>query len=197
MAKAPRAAGLQTPRERMWAAALQFSEFSVAEWRSATSLPIPGHATAASYLRVLLKNGLVVVASPGKLARDPNAREPRRYRVAEVRTVAPRVAADGRAITMGDVASAAWRAMQVLRVFDAAELQAAASLPGTGDAPGFSMSASTCRYYIARLRNAGYLQAMPAKRGRYRLVRNTGALAPALMCRSGVLDRNTGEFFAL
>jgi hypothetical protein len=90
---------------------------------------------------------------------------------------------------------AMWRAMQVLREFDYREIAASAS------ANDLVVKPATAQSYVQALDRAGYFKTVreskPGTPARHRLVRDTGAHAPAITRRKCVFDRNTGTFAEL
>lgn len=108
---------------------------------------------------------------------------------------APRVRADGSAVTQGEVTEQLWTAMCGLRDgFDFRDLMQAGSI---------EISEDTARDYCKRLLAAGYLRVLtmanPAagRIARYRLIRPSGPQAPQVQRVRQVYDPNTGAVYPL
>lgn len=108
---------------------------------------------------------------------------------------APRLRADGSAVTQGEVVAQLWCAMLGLKDgFDFRELMQGASI----DIPE-----ETAKDYCKRLLAAGYLRVLVkadphAKRiARYRLIRASGPQAPQVQRVRQIFDPNTGEVYRL
>jgi hypothetical protein len=92
----------------------------------------------------------------------------------------------------------------VLKKFDWHAIHRAANLAPRDGKPGLEVSELAAKTYVGRLAVAGYFKTVtPSKHlgGRggatpavYHLVRDTGALPPAVTKRKVVYDRNLGEF---
>lgn len=182
--------GMLTPRERLWAAARKLRTFTLMQWQDATK-PVVLFATCETYLDCLVAGGyLKPLDAPQRSARGHFTEI--RYQLVKDALDAPRLDRQGNAVTQGLGTLAMWRAMQILKSFDWHDVQRAASLP---DAP---VKADTAKSYVNALAAAGYFQLLqPSKPGtaaRYRLLRRTGAHAPAITRRKVVFDRNSGEF---
>ena len=113
------------------------------------------------------------------------------YVVDRPQALTPRVDAQGRESRAPLGVIAMWRAMKVRRTFDAAQLAADAT---QGD---ITCTLGTAKSYLQQLKRAGYLaverESVPGRLARYRLVRDTGPLPPAVTRAKVVFDRNTGE----
>lgn len=181
--------GMLTPRERLWAAARKLRSFTLVEWQDATK-PVVLLQTCETYLDCLVAGGYL--KSKGPVPRKGGDFAQVTYELVKDTLDAPRLDRKGRPVTQGNVTLAMWRAMNVLKTFDWHDIQRAASLP---NAP---VPANTASSYVKALATAGYFQTLqPSKPGtaaRFRLVRRTGAHAPAITRRKTVFDRNKGEF---
>lgn len=83
----------------------------------------------------------------------------------------------------------AWRSMRILRTFTQAELQMTAEI-----------RRANVKFFVARLLDAGYLRIATPRRGgyspnRYRLVRDSGPLAPIPWKNGEVFDPNTRQIW--
>jgi hypothetical protein len=188
-------AGMLTPRERLWAAARKLRTFTLIEWQDATQ-PVVRIDTCETYLRSLVNGGWIEAIPQAKVKKK--GFDQTRYRLVKDSLDAPRVARDGSRVTQGLATLAMWRAMQVLKNFDWHDVQRAASLPARGTDQAIKVTAESAKAYINALARAGYFTtlqaAKPGTAARYRLVRNTGAHAPAVTRRKVVFDRNVGDF---
>lgn len=107
---------------------------------------------------------------------------------------APRVRADGSAVTQGEVTEQLWLSMRGLKVFDFRELMQSASI---------EISEATAKDYCKRLLSAGYFRVVtkadPHKGiiARYRLIRPSGPKAPQIQRALQVYDPNTAEVYAI
>lgn len=197
MASKVKLAGLRTTRERLWEAARRLGEFDLSEWRDACALPVPTYGMAASYRQCLVASGHIVMVKPARTTNKAGHSEEARYRVAIDCLEAPRVDSAGKA-TKAYGRLAMWRAMQVLKNFSVAEVAISSSLPATNGKPAFIVTLRATQAYVQGLAKVGFLSVTgKGKATRYRLVRNTGALAPVMTNRRGVLDRNTRQFHDL
>lgn len=188
--------GLQTPRERIWAAILYTAalnkplrHFDRAVVQDHCN-PMVSFTAVKDYFVDLEAAGYITqVASrppkPGKLGTTHV------YTLAKAPGTAPRVGAAGQLATHTGV-DAMWQAMKVLQSFDHHGIARAATLAECIVKPG------TAKAYVNALARAGYLTVLrPAKSGTaatYRLGNNTGPHAPAITRLKTVFDRNTGEF---
>lgn len=186
---------LLSPRERMWEAMCTLVLFTPSQI-SDKAHPVSMDA-ATSYLDGLVNAGFVhKVAS---CARRPGAKGfcASKYRVVRLVPVAPMLDKHGKPVTPPLGVLAMWRAMKIRRVFDV-DMIAADATQGVVACPP-----ATAAAYIKHLNAAGYLrEEAPAQRGpgrtpaRYRLMRDTGPLPPAVTRAKVVYDRNLGELFA-
>lgn len=193
--------GLQTPRERIWAAIRSMRAFSNAPFTQCqvqdACHPMVLLSAVDDYFEDLERAGFIQRAGKGK----PIKGMPRHvttgieYRLVKDQFEAPRLSG-GKPVTQGMGTLAMWRAMKVMQKgFDHNEVAKAASQDG------FVVKAGTAKTYVLALARAGYFQQLkPARPGtpaRYRLVNNTGPHAPAITRRKCIFDRNTGTFAEL
>lgn len=182
-------AGMRTPRERVWKAVRQLRTFTLLELQEATDPLVPWR-TLASYADWLRKAGYITADAPQ--GRRSRGFDEVYYRLAQDSFQAPRVTRSGHPVTQGTATLAMWRAMIALKEFSWHDIQIAASLPGLPVAP------QGAKTYINALGRAGYFRPVSASKpgtaARFRLIRNTGPLAPAITRSKTVFDRNTGEF---
>jgi hypothetical protein len=182
-------AGKRTPRERMWAAMRKLGTFAPTQIEDAAH-PITLESVL-DYVAALAKAGFVRQIKAQ--SREGAARFTHTQYVVERPVVAqaPRVDAEGRESRAPLGVIAMWRAMKVRRSFDAAQLAADAT---QGD---ITCTVGTAKSYLAQLKRAGYLaverESVPGRLARYRLIRDTGPLPPAVTRAKVVFDRNTGE----
>lgn len=181
-------AGLLTPRERIWRAVRKLRKFTRLELQDATE-PLVLFGTLDTYVNSLVAGGyLVTTREPG----PPGTEQA--YRLVRDAFEAPRLNVRGEEVNQGLPTLAMWRAMKVLRDFDHIDIARAASV---GEVV---VKVSTAKSYVNVLKRAGYFMCIRASKpgtpARYRLVRDTGAHAPAITRRKVVFDRNTGEFLA-
>jgi hypothetical protein len=181
-------AGNRTPRERMWAAMRRLDTFTPSQiWDRAHPITLEA---VLDYVAGLAKAGFVRQVKAQ--TRDAAARfSTTLYMVERPVALAPRVDADGRESRAPLGVVAMWRAMKVRRSFDAAQVAADAT---QGD---ITCTLGTAKSYLQQLKRAGYLaverESVPGRLARYRLVRDTGPLPPAVTRAKVVFDRNTGE----
>lgn len=187
---------MQTPRDRVWRAAMTFRKGA-----SFTKTSLQEHCTPMVPWTVL-DDYLPALELAGYLKRvggkepAPGAMgQPIAYTRTKDSYEAPRIDKAGKPVTQGTATLSMWRAMKVLRAFDYREIAQAATLAPVVVAPGSAKS------YINALARAGYLQQVKASKpgvpAKYRLVKNTGPHAPAITRRKCVFDRNTGDFAEL
>lgn len=183
-------AGLRTPRERMWPAMRALAEFSIADVEHRAH-PISRDAVR-SYLQGLIAAGYVEALPPT----DPAALKGKvvalRYRVVKSPAIVPQLDKHGQPIAPSLGTLAMWRAMKVRKVFDAEQLARDATQGAV------TCTLATAKSYVSKLATAGYLRievkASPGGRlARYRLMKDTGPLPPAITRAKVVFDRNTGE----
>lgn len=188
--------GLMTPRERIWNAILslpknaQFTKTTLQDHCH----PMVSWTAVDDYLPALEKAGYIKrtggqSVAPGRLGL------PITYTLLKRAPEAPRLSKLGEPVTQGTANLAMWRAMKVLKSFDYVDICNAATMPPLVVKP------QTAKSYVLLLARAGYLQEVRASKpgtpARYRLLRNTGAHAPAITRRKCVFDRNTGTFAEL
>ncbi|NTT88536.1 helix-turn-helix domain-containing protein [Tabrizicola fusiformis] len=105
---------------------------------------------------------------------------------------APRVRADGSAVTQGAITMQLWRAMTMLKEFSYVDLVQHASI---------EIPEATSKDYCKRLLAAGYLRVLvkadpsAARIARYRLIRASGPKAPQVQRVRQVFDPNTGTAY--
>lgn len=185
-------AGMLTPRDRMWATIRKLKKCSCMQVQEAAGSPYLNLDTIQEYLVRLVEAGyLVALNKQGHDARDKYTEV--HFKLAKDSFEAPRINKAGKAVTQGTPTLAMWRAMKALKEFDYREVQHAASLGKL-----CVVSAQTAKSYVLLLARAGYFRTLREAAGpipaRYRLVRDTGAHAPAITRRKSVFDRNTGAF---
>lgn len=192
------AGGTLTVRERIWTALRRQSRPFT---KAAIALAAEAHRDAVrSYFEQLLKGGYLRAVGraprPGKRYGEKrrNWWRAMRYELArDVGIEAPRLRRDGSLATLGRGREQLWRAVKILREFDARELQAAA---GTAEYPVALLSAKA---YILQLARGGYL--VLSRRGRngvysrYRFIpaMNTGPRSPIARKSGAVFDPNLGR----
>lgn len=186
--------GLQTPRERVWAAILLLAKTQPEGFgRDAIQdkcNPMVRWTLVDDYTEDLVKSGHLARV-PGSGARK-DVQQPLLFTLTKASGTAPRVSQAGLKVTQGSGNEAMWRAMKVLPVFDHQDIARAATLGSC------TVSVATAKTYVAHLARAGYLTTIkPSKPGtpaKHRLDRNTGMHPPAITRLKVVFDRNTGEF---
>ncbi|MDI3381027.1 hypothetical protein ACFPPF_06615 [Xenophilus aerolatus] len=182
-------AGNMTPRDRIWRAIRTLRTFTTMQVQDHTEPLVPMRA-CLSYVQWLVNAGHLSVVEAHRTKGDNGKYVEQTYRLVRDAFQAPRVNRQGERVSQGIATLAMWRAMKVLREFDWHEVQRAASTDAHPIAP---LTAAT---YVRALARAGYFRAViapkPGKAGRYRLVRDTGAHAPAITRHKQVFDRNTG-----
>ena len=189
MARKPllEATGKLGPRERVWASVRRLKNFTYAELGAVTRTV--DVQTLKSYVRALERAGYL--ARKGSNAPG----QPQRFELAKDAGIeAPRVNADGKAITLGGKQQALWRSMRILRTpFTLVELAAAASTDRA------VVSVECAKKFIRYLRLAGYVtiarDAEPAHAATYRLIpsKYTGPRAPVISVAAHVYDPNLGQ----
>ncbi len=188
--------GLQTPRERVWAAARELAgadkagKFNALEVQDATK-PLVNFGITSEYMRLLAKGGyLAEVKKATPMKQHGNRVSTPVYRLVKDQFEAPKVNVNGGPALKGRGNEAMWTAMKVLPSFDYRDIASAASLDE------LVIAQTTARKYVNYLALAGYFQTLRAptrlKPGRYRLERRTGPHAPAITRTKVVFDRNTG-----
>lgn len=189
--------GLQTPRERVWAAIRQlrtgFTVWSVQD----TAMPLVGFDAAMDYIRELEAAGYVRQVSGSKPVPGRGGLKSRpTFDLVKDSPEPPQLLSGGKP-AQGTGVLAMWRSMKVMTGgFSIDDLVRAASVPGV-----LTVTRLTAQAYVLALTKAGYLKPdTPLRSGvtnRWRLVRNTGPHAPAITRRKCVFDRNTGTFAEL
>ncbi|MDO8776586.1 MAG: hypothetical protein Q7K57_49310 [Burkholderiaceae bacterium] len=188
--------GLQTPRERVWAAMLKLSRAPFDGTFDKLVLqdhcdPMVPFTVVDDYLDALEASGHLQRVS-GKAPIKGQFTESIRFKLIKARGEAPRVQRSGGLVKQGGGNEAMWRAMKVLSVFDYKDIGRAATL---GD---LVVKPEAAKCYVLALARAGYLTLIkPPKSGapgRYQLTNNTGMHAPSITRKKVVFDRNTGKF---
>jgi hypothetical protein len=178
-----------TPRQRIWASVRKLRIFTLVELQDAVQ-PVAPFKTLEFYVYALVKAGYVAAVA-AQTSTDQRFDEVQ-YKLIKDALEAPRLGRYGDKVTQGAATLAMWRAMQVLREFDWHEVQRAASLPSLVIRP------QTAATYVYALNHAGYFRTIrrskPGTAARFRLIKNTGPLAPAITRSKSVFDRNTCEF---
>ncbi|RSZ35099.1 MULTISPECIES: hypothetical protein [unclassified Variovorax] len=181
--------GMLTPRQRLWQTMRKLRSFTVMELQDKTS-PVVNLWTCKTYVQWLAKAGYL--AAEERDAGSAALFQEFTYRVIKDSFEAPRVTGEGGKVEQGVATLAMWRAMKVLRQFDYLDIQRAASV---GEC---QVSQQSAKAYVNALSRAGYFRttrpSKPKVPAQYRLIRDTGAQAPAITRRKVVFDRNTGEF---
>lgn len=188
-------AGLRLPvsetgliRDRLWAEIRRIKRFGV------TDLVALGvrRETVTRYLAGLMAADILQKEKGQPAARGSFA--PWVYvLVHDVGAETPRVRKDGSPVTQGLAREQLWRAIRILREFNAIELRVAAS---TNAIP---VLLSEARFYLGKLCRAGYLHrvrpGVPGRLARYRLLptRNTGPKPPMVQASGDVYDPNLGR----
>jgi hypothetical protein len=185
-------AGLLTPRERIWQGIRKVrTGFTAQSLQESIGHPWLQIETTQEYLLHLTQAGYL--EHFGKQRRVNNRFGQVTFKLVKDSFEAPRIGDDGRVVTQGLKTLAMWRAMKALKEFDHHDIQRVASL-----GKACEITAHTAKSYTVLLAKAGYFRVMreakPGTPARYKLVRDTGAHAPAITRRKAVFDRNNGEF---
>lgn len=185
-------AGMLTPRERMWQTIRKLRQCTAEQLQEAAGRPFLNLETIQDYLLMLSRTGYLEALN--KQGHDARSKfDEVCFRLVKDSFDAPRINKAGKAVTQGTATLAMWRAMKALKEFDWHEVQSAASLGKL-----CVVTAQSAKSYVVLLARAGYFrtlrQSKPGLPARYRLVRDTGAHAPAITRRKAVFDRNTGQF---
>lgn len=171
-------------RQEMWLALKKTPDkITVSDLAARTKLH---RATVQRYLQALTAGGY--------LRHDPApVGQPASWvLIKDVGFHAPRVRADGSAVTQGEVTEQLWTAMCGLKEFDYRDLMHGASI---------EIPEATAKDYCKRLLSAGYLRVLttanPAlgRIARYRLIRASGPRAPQVQRVQQVFDPNTGAVY--
>lgn len=172
-------------RDRLWAEIRRIKRFGVADL---VALGVR-RETVTHYLAGLMAAGILQKEKGQPAARGSFA--PWVYvLVRDVGAETPRVRKDGSPVTQGLAREQLWRAIRILREFNAVELSVAASIPTV------PVLLSEARFYLGKLCRAGYLHrirpGVPGRLARYRLLpsRNTGPKPPMLQASGDVYDPN-------
>lgn len=187
----PQVQGLQTPRERVWAAILACAGRFSAEDAQDLCSPMVHFEAVQKYLRDLVGAGYVVKVAGGEPLPGQGARRTKPlYELVRRQTEAPRLR-DGKPHTRGLGQLAMWRCMKVLATFTYRQLADVASQHGLVVTPNAAGN------YVRLLDQAGYLSVVKPSKARqatvYKLSRYTGPHAPGLVSARAVLDRNLRE----
>lgn len=185
-------AGMLTPRERMWVGIRKLRQCTAMQLQEFVGKPFLNLETIQDYLLALSRTGYLQALN--KQGHDARIKfDQVHFKLVKDSFEAPRVNKAGKAVTQGTATLAMWRAMKALKEFDYKEVQHAASLGKV-----CVVTAQTAKSYVLLLARAGYFRTVRAAKGnlpaRFRLVRDTGAHAPAITRRKSVFDRNTGAF---
>lgn len=185
-------AGLLTPRERVWRAIRKLRTFTMLQLQD-TALPLVPWHSVKCYVQWLRQAGYIAAIGTQGKKRNGQDFDEVQYRLVKDSFEAPRVTRTGNKVTQGTATLAMWRAIKTLKEFDFHDIQRAASLGEHCLVP-----ANSAKAYVNQLALAGYFRVLvkskPGTATRYRLVRDTGAHAPAITRRKSVFDRNTGTF---
>lgn len=181
-----------TPRERMWQGIRQLRECTAMTLQDHIPSPILNLQTIQDYLLALSRAGyLKAQSAQGRKAGAKFGEVV--FKLVKDSFEAPRIDLTGRKVVQGVQVLAMWRAMKAIKDFDYHEVQRAASL-----GKDCQVTAQTAKTYVLMLARAGYFRTVreskPGTPARYRLIRDTGAHAPAITRRKAVFDRNVGEF---
>ena len=183
-------AGVQTPRDRMWAAMRKLQRFSTTQVLAQVGTgPAPLKLDRVQgYMEGLRKAGyLREVQAVTRGARGRLQAAVYELVPGMVKGAAPWVNDEGRVIEGPVITTAMWRAMKIRRVFNAEQIADDASQFG------FTCSASTALKYLKALAAVGYLvKGSSSRQGLFKLVKDTGPLPPAITRTKCVFDRNTG-----
>lgn len=168
-------------RQNIWQALKAFpAEITVPKLVEATGLH---RSSVTRYLHALTAAGYLE-------ARDAGAGHACTWvLIKDVGFHAPRVRADGSKVTQGAAYEQIWRGMYMLKTFSFIDLVQHASI---------EISEATAKDYCKRLLAAGYLRverkAAPHRGqiAKYRLIRNSGPMAPQVQRVQRIFDPNTG-----
>lgn len=185
-------AGLRQPisasgpiRDRLWAEIRRIKRFGVAD------LVVLGvrRETVTRYLASLIAAN-ILQKEKGQPATRGSFTPWVYVLVHDVGAETPRVRKDGSPVTQGLAREQLWRAIRILREFNAIELRVAASTNA------IQVLLSEARFYLGKLCQAGYLHrvrpGVPGRLARYRLLptRNTGPKPPMVQASGDVYDPN-------
>lgn len=172
-------------RQEMWLALKRVPE----------NITISGIANEAKVHRSTVLRYLKALTAAGYLSANPAPQgQPGTWvLIRDVGHHAPRVRADGSAVTQGEITRQLWQAMIGLKDFDFRDLMHGSSI----DIPE-----ATAKDYCKRLLAAGYLRVLRKadphahRIARYRLIRPSGPNAPQVQRVRQVYDPNTGAVYA-
>lgn len=189
-------AGMRTPRERMWAAIRKLRQFTPMQVQEQAGKPWVSIDSIQEYFAALTKNSYIKLRGRTGKPGGSDITSEQRHELVRDTIDAPRFNKAGEPVTQGLPLLAMWRAMKVLKQFDAHDVQRVANV---GDVCAVSLE--TAKRYLRLLDKAGYMRVVAeatSGRGgqlaRYHLVRDTGAHPPAITRRKAVFDRNLGKF---
>ncbi|MBQ1761283.1 MAG: hypothetical protein IIZ92_00090 [Aquincola sp.] len=185
------------PRERLWAAMQRLSAAGPFEVSDVATKADTTMDAARDYLLGLVAAGHARCVQPG--ARVGARYQGSTYMLTSTLRMAPQVNKLGQPLARPQGTTAMWRAMRIRKLFDAAQIAADASV---GEV---TCSLATAKDYIKHLGKAGYLVQHQAARRQahnhklqvWRLVRDTGPIAPSITATKVVFDRNLGELVQL
>lgn len=185
-------AGMLTPRDRMWQSIRKLRKCTCMELQEAAGKPFLNLETIQDYLLALSRAGYLQALN--KQGHDGRTKfDQVHFELVKDAITAPRLSKDGKPVIQGTATLAMWRAMKALKEFDYRDIQRAATLGNI-----CKVTPQTAKSYVVILARAGYFRTLREAQGpipaRYRLVRDTGAHAPAITRRKAVFDRNKGEF---
>jgi hypothetical protein len=176
------AVGNRTPRERVWDAIRALKRFTYSSIED--RCPRFPDRTIECYVRALEKAGYVKrVTAHGRHSHAEFAL------VRDVGVEAPRLTKEGLPVDQGAKRLALWRAMKILKMFNVAELAAAA---------GREVLIADVKSYVHYLGKAGYLALVrkgdPHRLAQYRFIpaRDSGPRAPMVQRVKHVYDPNLG-----
>lgn len=164
--------------------------------RTPETIMVSDIAARTKLHRATVQRYLQALTASGHLEHTPApAGQPGVWRlIRDVGHHAPRVRADGTAVTQGEVTDQLWGAMCGLKEFDFRDLMHSASI----DIPE-----ATAKDYCKRLLSAGYLRVLvtanPAlgRIARYRLIRPSGPQAPQIQKVRQIYDPNTDTVYPI
>lgn len=179
--EALRAQGKPYGRRAVWAMIRELESFTRLELRA--RLPQVHKHVVHEYLSALVKGGYVLAGDMVKAALS-SSRERMYHLARDVGVDAPRLRKDGSELPPTGQQKM-WMAMKVLGWFTPSALAGAASING------MIVAESAAEEYVKHLSRAGYLQTSGTDEKRYRLLDDTGGLAPMVQRTKVVFDPNT------
>lgn len=189
--EAAEAQGRIPGRRGVWAAIRALQTFTRAELRLA--VPHVSQNAVHEYLAQLVKAGFVQVGD-WAAGQSRGAGKVRQYTlVRDIGVEAPRLSKNGQELPPS-AQQLMWGTMKILGWFSPEELAAHAGIDsvaaGLSGTPEVRIPPETAREYARRLYLAGYLQASGDGQPRYRLIKDTGGLAPMIQRTKVVFDPN-------